>query len=123
MFKKLFLRKIKEKLEKEKTVIEEELKGFTKRDVRLKGDWDTRFPHWDGEAGGSRLEKAADEVEEYSTLLPIEYSLETRLRDIDLALEKIKKGKYGICEKCGKQIPEEKLKVYPEARFCLKCQK
>jgi len=121
MFKKFSLKDIKKKLEKEKKAIEEELKSFAKKDEKLKGDWDTRFPYWNGESGGSRLEKAADEVEEYSTLLPIEYSLETRLKDIDLALEKIKKGKYGKCEKCKKEIPEERLKIYPEARFCLKC--
>jgi len=44
------------------------------------------------------------------------------LKDIDLALEKIQNGKYEICEKCGKEIPEERLKVHPEARFCIKCE-
>ena len=123
MDKKL-LNELKEKLEKEKITIEEELKGFAKKDEKLKGDWDTRFPKWDGsEAGGAALEKAADEVEEYSALLPIEYNLELKLKNIDLALEKIKKGEYGTCEKCGKEISEKRLKVYPEARFCLKCKK
>ncbi|GAI03470.1 unnamed protein product [marine sediment metagenome] len=117
------LLEFKQKLEKERTIIEEQLKRFAKEDKKLKGDWDTRFPHWGGEAGGAGLEKAADEVEEYSTLLPIEYNLELKLKNIDLALEKIKKGKYGMCEKCGKKIAERRLKVYPEARFCLKCQK
>ena len=120
---KTFLNKIKEQLEKEKASIEEELQRFAKKDEKLKGDWDTRFPHFDGETGGAALEKAADEVEEYSTRLPIEFSLETRLKDINLALEKIKKGKYGICEKCGNKINEKRLKIYPEARFCMKCQK
>lgn len=123
MFRKFFLRKIKNQLEREKAAIEKELQSFAKKDLKLKGDWDTRFPSFNGEAGGSRLEKAADEVEEYSTLLSIEHNLETRLRDINLALEKIKKGKYGKCEKCGERIPEERLRVYPEARFCLKCKK
>jgi len=120
---KRLLQKLKQKLEYERASIEEELKKFAKKDKKLKGDWDTRFPHWDGETGGAGLEKAADEVEEYSTLLPIEYNLELKLKNIDLALEKIKKGKYGICEKCGKKIAEGRLKIYPEARFCLKCQK
>ena len=123
MFKKFFLGKIKEILEKEKTAIEKQLKGFAKKDEKPTGDWDTRFPHWDGEAGSAGLEKAADEVEEYSTLLSIEYALETRLKNINLALEKIRRGKYGKCEKCGKAISKERLKVSPEARFCLKCQK
>ena len=122
MNKKLLL-EFKQKLEKERAKIEEQLKSFAKEDKKLKGDWDTRFPHWDGEAGGAGLEKAADEVEEYSTLLPIEYNLELKLKNIDLALEKIKKGKYGMCEKCGKKINKKRLKIYPEARFCLKCQK
>ncbi len=123
VFKQFLTKKIKEKLEKEKDALEKELQRFAKKDKKLEGDWNTRYPHWGGEAGSASLEKAADEVEEYSTLLPIEYSLEIRLRNINLALEKIKKGKYGLCEKCGKKIDKERLKVCSEARFCRKCQK
>lgn len=116
------LQKIKHELEKEKSLIEEQLKKFAKKDEKLPGDWDTVFPKFNGEeSGGSALEKAADEVEEYETLLPIEYALETKLKGINLALEKIKKRKYGKCEKCGKEIPIARLKVSPEARFCLRC--
>jgi len=123
MNKKL-LSELKERLEKEKVSIEEQLKRFAKRDEKLKGDWDTIFPKFNGgEAGGAALEKAADEVEEYSTLLSIEHSLELKLKNIDLALEKIERGKYGRCEKCGKEISEDRLKVSPEARLCLKCKK
>lgn len=121
---KNFLKRIKERLEKEKSQIEEDLKKFAKKDEKMPGDWDTRFPRFNGgEAGSAALEKAADEVEAYEALLPIEYTLETKLKNIALALEKIKKGKYGICEKCGKQIPISRLKVFPEARFCLSCKK
>lgn len=123
MNKKL-LNELKIQLEKEKMTIEEELKKFAKKDEKLKGDWDTCFPKWDGsEVGSAALEKASDEVEEYSTLLPIEHSLELRLKNINLALEKIEKGRYGNCEKCGKEIDEKRLKISPEARFCLKCKR
>jgi len=123
MNKKL-LNELKTQLERDKVAIKEELKRFAKKDEKLKGDWDTRFPKWDGsEVGSAALEKAADEVEEYSTLLPIEYSLELRLKNINLALEKIEKGRYGNCEKCGKEIDEKRLKISPEARFCLNCKK
>jgi len=120
MNKKL-LEELKKNLEKEKSLIEKDLKGFAKKDEKLKGDWDTRFPKWDGEAGSSSLETMADEVEEYESLLPIEQTLELKLRNINLALEKMKKGKYGICEKCRKEIEAERLKTIPEARYCLKC--
>ena len=122
MEKKL-VAKLKEKLEKEKSLIETELKKFAKKDGKIKGDWDTRYPDFNGSAAGSqRLEDEADEVEEYVTLLPIEHSLEIRLKDIDSALEKIKKGAYGKCGKCGKKISQQRLKVYPSAKFCKKCQ-
>lgn len=121
MEKKL-IQKLKETLEKEKKEIEGQLKKFAKKDEKLPGDWDTIFPKYNGkESGGAALEKAADEVEEYSTLLPIEHSLELRLKNIDLALEKIKKGKYGICEKCQKKISINRLKASPESPFCLDC--
>lgn len=117
------IQELKERLEKEKVRIEKELEKFAKKDEKVPGDWDTRYPHYDGDSGSSALEKAADEVEEYSTLLPIEYSLETRLKDINSALERMKKKTYGKCENCGKEIDEERLKVYPEAKLCPTCQK
>jgi RNA polymerase-binding transcription factor DksA len=117
------INELRQKLEKEKEAIEKELEKFAKKDGNLKGDWDTRFPHWDGESGSSALERAADEVEEYSTLLPLEHHLELRLKDINLALDKIREGKYGKCESCGKEIPIERLQAYPAARLCLSCEK
>lgn len=111
-------KKIKEKLEQEKTAIEKQLETFATKDPHLKGDWDSKFPKFDG-----NLEEAADEVEEYGSRLPVEFSLETRLRDINLALEKLAQGKYGKCAKCGEAIEEKRLEVYPAARFCMKCQK
>lgn len=120
---KKILKELKEKLEKQKTSIEGELEKFAKRDEKLKGDWDTKYPKSNGGTGSQALEDAADDVEEYVTLLSIEHSLELRLQDINLALEKIKKGKYGKCEKCGKKIPEERLRVHPEARMCVNCEK
>lgn len=118
---KALVQKIKEKLEKEKALIEQELQTFAKRDEKVKGDWDTIYPKFNGGVGGQALEDAADQVEEYSNRLPVEFSLETRLRDINLALEKIKKGKYGKCEKCKKTISQKRLEIYPAARTCNKC--
>lgn len=112
---------LKEKLEKQKISLEAELEKFAKKDKNLKGDWDTRFPKASESSGSSALEDAADQVTEYSNLLPVEHSMELRLQDIDKALDKIKKGKYGKCEKCDKSISEERLKIYPEATSCGKC--
>ena len=118
MTKKL-LQELKEKLEKNKESLEKELKNFAKEDVKPKGDWDTRYPKFNG--GKLDLDEEADEVQEYEKLLSVEYSLELRLKNVNLALEKIKKGKYGKCEKCSKKISIERIKVCPEARLCIKC--
>ena len=122
MMDKDLIKELKEKLEKEKTALEEELKKFASKDEKPKGDWDTKFPNWDSNAaGGSAMETEADEVEEYERRLPVEHSLELKLTDISSALEKIGKGKYGVCEKCGKEMGEARLKTIPEARFCQSC--
>lgn len=42
--------------------------------------------------------------------------LETELSEIDAALNRIKAGVYGICEKTGKKIPHERLLANPWAR-------
>lgn len=116
------IEELKINLEKEKTNIEEQLKKFATKDEKMAGDWDTRFPKLDNNVSGSSgLEAAADEVEEYSTLLPMEHSMELKLKNIESALEKIKNGEYGTCEKCKKEIPIKRLMVSPESRLCLDC--
>ena len=44
------------------------------------------------------------------------------IKQIDMALDKIKEGNYGVCEECGEEIGEKRLKVLPFARYCRDCQ-
>ncbi|MGD0281499.1 MAG: TraR/DksA C4-type zinc finger protein [Dissulfurispiraceae bacterium] len=37
---------------------------------------------------------------------------------IDAALRKLEEGTYGICEECGEDISEERLKILPFAIYC-----
>ncbi|MCC6347841.1 MAG: TraR/DksA C4-type zinc finger protein [Nitrospirales bacterium] len=37
---------------------------------------------------------------------------------IDTALRKLEEGTYGICEECGDEISEERLKILPFAIYC-----
>ena len=48
--------------------------------------------------------------------------LEQRLCEIDDALAKIDGGTYGLCERCGKEIPPRRLEVLPFATLCVPCQ-
>jgi RNA polymerase-binding protein DksA len=44
-----------------------------------------------------------------------------RLKLIDSALTRIQQGKYGLCVKCGKRIPQERLEAIPYALMCIEC--
>ena len=43
------------------------------------------------------------------------------LNEIELALDKIKKGSFGICEMCEESIGKARLEVKNFARFCITC--
>ena len=45
-----------------------------------------------------------------------------QLDKIVRALEKIEDGTYGICEDCGCQISQQRLKASPIVSFCIDCQ-
>ncbi|AEF85917.1 C4 zinc finger domain protein, DksA/TraR family [Treponema primitia ZAS-2] len=44
-----------------------------------------------------------------------------RLKLIDSALTRIQQGKYGLCVKCGKRIPQDRLEAIPYALMCIEC--
>ena len=114
---------ISSKLESEKKLIEEELSKIAVPNEKIPGDWQSKFPYGNSDSGTASLERQADEVEEYTTRLPMERKLEKRLADVNLALKKIEKGTYGLCSNCGNVIPPERLEIFPEANLCVDCQK
>ena len=116
------LQQLKDQLKEEREEIVEELKSFAKEDDDIEGNWDSIYPDYNqGDAGGEVKENEAMEVEEYSSRLPIEHSLELKLKAINLALKKMEEGNYGTCEKCNEPIDKERLKAYPAARTCVDC--
>ena len=49
---------------------------------------------------------------------------ESRLmKKITRSLKKLDEGNFGVCEKCGRGISEERLKARPMAVLCIKCKK
>ncbi len=53
----------------------------------------------------------------------LEGQVNRKLIQVRKALARIKIGKYGICEKCGKMIDTERLMVMPETTVCVNCEK
>lgn len=48
--------------------------------------------------------------------------LDSRLSDIDNALDRIADGSYGICTTCTQPIPPRRLEALPFATLCVPCQ-
>ncbi|MBI2450956.1 MAG: hypothetical protein HYV52_01290 [Parcubacteria group bacterium] len=119
MLDQKFLEKLESALIKEKKDLENTLSRFAKRDPKLKGDWDTRYPQFGQEIGIYR-DEAQDEVEEYDNLVGEEHVLELRLKEVDAALVKMKAGQYGFCEIGQEKIELERLEANPAAKTCLK---
>lgn len=44
------------------------------------------------------------------------------LHEIDVALGKLASGGAGICESCGRDIPDARLLATPTVRTCIECQ-
>jgi DnaK suppressor protein len=53
----------------------------------------------------------------------MEHQLELELQRVQRALKRVSGKKYGLCLVCGKEIQAERLKIYPEAEYCIDCQK
>ncbi|MDP8911136.1 MAG: TraR/DksA C4-type zinc finger protein [Actinomycetota bacterium] len=57
----------------------------------------------------------------------LDYTLEENsehvLAAIDAALERIDAGTFGVCERCGQPIAEERLEALPYATLCIDCKR
>lgn len=103
------LKSLKEKLEKEKKEVEEEIKKLAVP------------PDFGSEVDEG--EEEADETEQFGTNLGIQQVLRNKLEEINETLQRIEQGKYGVCERCGKKISWLLLRINPTSRLCQKCKK
>ncbi|MGW3612227.1 TraR/DksA family transcriptional regulator [Micromonospora sp. NPDC005163] len=44
-----------------------------------------------------------------------------RLSELDVALRRVEAGTYGVCERCSRPIPAERLAARPSASRCVGC--
>lgn len=108
MFKKEELEKIKSELLKRKKNLEEELENLSSEkisDTQSQDDGD-QVVSVTMEALRNSLQDT--EYDEYKKILEALHALEV--------------GTYGICQECGAQISEKRLKYNPIAQYCIICQ-
>ena len=71
-----------------------------------------------GDVVDHALDSAQDEIS--SQLAEVE---SRELAEIEGALERMRKGNYGICEVTGRPIPLARLQALPYARMCIEAQR
>lgn len=65
---------------------------------------------------------SAQTTAERARLLSLIEGLRQNLADVSHALAKLKDdGEYGLCERCGGEIGQERLEALPWARLCIEC--
>ena len=71
-----------------------------------------------GDVIDAALDSAQDEIS--SQLAEVE---SRELTSIETALERLRKGDYGLCESCNQAIPLARLQALPYAMTCIQCQR
>jgi len=113
-----FLKDMETQLLAEEKRLRGELEEFAKQNPKNSTDYDTKFVNL-----GDKEDENAEEVDQFSTNLTLERTIEASLRDVEKAIERIKKGTYGVCKYCNKQIDEKRLRARPASSSCIECKK
>ena len=71
-----------------------------------------------GDVVDAALDSVQDEIS--SQLAEVE---SRELSRIEVALERMRDGQYGVCDGCGTNIPMARLNALPYATLCIKCQR
>lgn len=113
-FPKDVLSQIKSYLEKKNRDTEQKLKDLKREDPF---EDKTRL-----------LDRASDDTEAQSKagherVAALQHQMSMALVQTRKALTKIKIGKYGICENCGKMIDTDRLAAMPTATLCVSCER
>jgi len=115
---KKILTQIKEKLLKQKRELISELETFADKNQNVEDDYNAKFPQY-----GDHEDENAAEVADFEGDLYLEKTLEKSLKRVNQALDMIKRGTYGKCRECKKEIPQKRLLAFPTATKCMDCKK
>lgn len=110
-------KKIKDKLEKERDVLVEELRDMGKLNPET-GEWEAT-PE-EQSAPESDQNDMADRFEDFEARSSMIKTLEPRLNNILKALKGLNRESFGKCEVCQKDIEMTRLEANPAATTCKK---
>jgi DnaK suppressor protein len=70
---------------------------------------------------GKRIGEGTTEAVERLNRVGTARELGAMLEDVDRARRKLEEGTYGICDRCGRLIPEARLEARPWSALCVDC--
>jgi DnaK suppressor protein len=107
----------KEKLEKEKIILEDELKSIGQVNPDNPNDWSATSG--DIETDSADENEMADKFEELEENKVILSKLEPQYVEVKAAIDRINSGTFGFCEVSKEPIERERLEANPSARTCV----
>lgn len=110
-------KKIKEKLEKERDILLEQLRDISKLNTET-NEWEAIPEEMEyREVGQNDMADRFEDFEARSSMIKV---LEPRLNNILRALKEINRESFGKCEICKKDIEIARIEANPAAKTCKK---
>lgn len=111
----------KEVLEPVKNHLDQELSKLEKRKAEL----EVEDPFSDRSRVDDNAAVDTDAAEQigHMRVSALKQAMDRSIIQIRKAMARIKIGKYGLCERCGKFIDTDRLMIMPESTLCIVCEK
>ncbi|MEA3338201.1 MAG: TraR/DksA family transcriptional regulator [Chloroflexota bacterium] len=71
---------------------------------------------------GNHMADDGTEAFDQAASLALYRNENTLLSQVEAALDRMDKGTYGVCERCGEEIDFARLKAIPYCTLCIRCQ-
>lgn len=106
---------LKARLANDLTRLETEVAESDSADRELLSEASGENPYRDhmADQGSATFERELD--------LTLEENLRANLEEVRAAIVRVENGTYGVCERCGADIPLERLEAIPTTSLCVQC--
>lgn len=111
----------KEVLEPVKNHLDAELSKLEKRKAEL--EVEDPFSDRSRVDDNAAIDTDAAEQVGHMRVSALRQTLDRSIIQVRKAMSRIKIGKYGLCERCGKFIDTDRLMIMPESTLCISCEK
>lgn len=108
---------LKQKLENEHALLIAQLKEVGRINPDNPKDWEPIAAPLN--ISQAEIEERASEITSFEDRSAIEFELEKRLGEVELALVALSDGGYGVCTVCKEKIEVARLEVNPAASTCI----